>query len=127
MRGARWFLLVAIVAIFGGLLVTYVQQKRTIKAASPERPQSLPDDVNFVGEESTWSEKPANRACEKYFIKAKSHRQTKDSARVDMREVTLKLFGKDCKSYNLVTTAEATYFSNEHRFYSEGQVQITLA
>ena len=55
-----------------------------------------------------------------------SHRQLKDSSRVDMRDVTLKLFAKDCKSYNLVKTAEASYFSNEHRFVSEGQVQITL-
>ena len=70
MRGARWFLLVAIVAIFGGLLVTYQQQKRSIKAASPPRPQALPEDLNFVGERSTWSQKPADRACEKYFIEA---------------------------------------------------------
>ncbi|HEX3875699.1 MAG TPA: LptA/OstA family protein [Bryobacteraceae bacterium] len=127
MRGARSFLLVAIVAIFGGVLVTYVQQKKTIKAASPARPQSLPDDLNFVGEHSTWSEKSANSACEKYLIGADSHRQTKDSARLDMRGVELKLFSKDCKSYNLVKTAEATYFTNEHRFYSEGQVEITLS
>lgn len=127
MRGARWFLLVAIVAIFGGLTVTYLQQKRTIKAASLARPQSLPDDLNFIGEHTSWSEKPADRGCDKYFIDAGSHRQLKDSSRVDMREVTLKLYNKDCKSYNLVKTAEASYFSNEHRFYSEGQVQITLS
>jgi lipopolysaccharide export system protein LptA len=127
MRGARWFLLVAIVAIFGGLTVTYLQQKKTIKAASPAPPQSLPDDLNFIGEHTTWSQKPPDRACDKYFIDAGSHRQLKDSSRVDMREVTLKLYNKDCKSYNLVETAEASFFSNEHRFYSEGQVQITLS
>ncbi len=126
MRGTRWLLLAAIAAIFGGVLVTYYQQKRTIKAASPPRPQALPEELNFVGERSTWSQKPANRACDKYFIEAGSHRQLKDSSRVDMRDVTLKLYAKDCKAYDLVKTAEASFFANEHRFYSEGQVQITL-
>jgi lipopolysaccharide export system protein LptA len=127
MRGTRWLLLVAIAAILSGVVVTYLDQKKTIKAASPVQPQSLPDDLNFIGERDTWSEKPANRACEKYFIEAGSHRQLKDSSRVDMRDVTLKLFNKDCKSYNLVKTAEASFFANEHRFHSEGQVQITLS
>ncbi len=120
-------MLVAIVAIFGGILVTYFQQKRTIKAASPPAPQALPDDLNFVGEHSTWSQKPANRACNKYLIDADAHRQLKDSSRVDMRGVTLKLYSKDCKSYNLIKTAEASFFANEHRFFSAGQVQITLS
>ncbi len=126
MRGTRWLLLVAIAAIFGGVLVTYLDQKKTIKAASPARPQALPDDLNFIGEHTTWSQKPPNRACDKYFIDAGSHRQLKDSSRVDMRDVTLKLYSKDCKSYNLIKTAEASFFANDHRFYSEGQVQITL-
>ena len=43
-----------------------------------------------------------------------------------MRDVTLKLYNKDCKSYNLVKTGEASFFANENRFFSEGQVQITL-
>jgi lipopolysaccharide export system protein LptA len=119
-------LLVAIVAIFGGVLVTFYQQKKTIKAASPAKPQALPEEFNFVGERSTWSQKPANRACDKYFIEAGSHRQLKDSSRVDMRDVTLKLYSKDCKGYDLVKTAEASFFANEARFYSAGQVQITL-
>jgi lipopolysaccharide export system protein LptA len=126
MRGTRWLLLVAMAAVLVGVFTTYIQQKKTIKAASPARPQMLPDDLNFVGENSTWHEKASDRPCDKYFITASSHRQTKDSSRVDMRDVTLKLYSKDCKSYNLVKTAEASFFSNDNRFYSEGQVQITL-
>ncbi len=126
MRGARWFLLVAIVAIFGGLLVTYQQQKRSIKAASPARPQALPEDLNFVGEHSTWSQKRADRPCLSYSVESESHRQLKDSSRMDMRKVTLQLYNKDCKSYNLIKTDEASFYANENRFYSEGQVQITL-
>ncbi len=126
MRGSRWLLLVAIVAIIGGVSYTYRAQKQAIKAAAPSKPQALPDDLNFVGDGSTWSQKPSNRACEKYFIEAGSHRQLKDSSRVDMRDVTLKLFNKGCTAYNLIKTAEASFFSNENRFYSQGAVQITL-
>ena len=127
MRGTRWLLLVAIVAIIGGVSYTYRAQKLAIKAAAPARPQTLPEDLNFVGDGSTWSQKPSNRACDKYFIEAGSHRQLKDSSRVDMRDVTLKLFNKECTAYNLIKTAEASFFSNENRFYSQGEVQITLS
>ncbi len=50
MRGSRWLLLVAIVAIIGGVSYTYRAQKQAIKAAAPSNPQALPDDLNFVGE-----------------------------------------------------------------------------
>ena len=127
MRGTRWLLLVAIVAIICGVSFTYRAQKLAIKAAAPTKPQALPEDLNFVGDGTTWSEKASDRACEKYFIKADSNRQSKDSSRVDMRGVTLKLFNKACTSYNLITTAEASFFNNEKRFYSQGDVQITLS
>src|SRR5580658_187268 len=126
MRGTRWLLLVAIVAIIGGLVSTYQAQKQAIKAAAPLKPKALPEDANFVGDGTTWSEKASDRACGKYFIEAGSNRQTKDSSRVDMRDVTLKLFNKACTAYNLVRTAEASFFNNEKRFYSQGEVQITL-
>jgi lipopolysaccharide export system protein LptA len=126
MRGTRWLLLVAIVAIIGGVSYTYRAQQQAIKAAAPAKPQALPDDLNFVGERSTWSQKASDRPCQKYVIEAGSHRQVKDSSRVDMRDVTLKLFNKACNGYNLIKTAEATFFSNDNRFYSQGDVQITL-
>jgi lipopolysaccharide export system protein LptA len=127
MRGTRWLLLVAIVAIICGVSYTYRAEKRANKLNALTRPQALPDDANFVGEHSHWSEKAKDRACDKYYIDADSHRQTKDSSRVDMRGVTLKLFNKACTSYNLIKTAEASFFSNEKRFYSQGDVEITLS
>jgi len=127
MRGMRWLLLVAIVAIICGVSFTYRAQKLAIKAAALTKPQALPEDFNFVGDGMTWSEKASDRACEKYFIHADSSRQSKDSSRVDMRGVTLKLFNKACTSYNLVKTAEASFFNNEKRFNSQGDVQITLS
>jgi lipopolysaccharide export system protein LptA len=127
MRGTRWLLLVAIVAIICGVSLTYRAQKRAIKLNALTKPQALPENLNFVGDGTTWSEKASDRACEKYFISADSNRQSKDSSRVDMRGVTLKLFNKACTSYNLVTTAEASFFNNEKRFYSQGDVQITLS
>src|ERR1700677_1485565 len=127
MRGTRWLLLVAIVAIVCGVSFTYRAQKRAIKLNALTKPQALPEDLNFVGDGTTWSEKASDRPCEKYFIEAGSNRQSKDSSRVDMRDVTLKLFNRACTSYNLVKTAEASFFNNEKRFYSQGDVQITLS
>src|SRR6185312_16750059 len=126
MRGTRWLLLVAIVAIIGGVSYTYRAQRQAIRAAAPDKPTSLPEGLNFVGDGTTWSDKPGDRACQKYLIEAGSNRQLKDSSRVDMRDVTLKLFNKECTAYNLIKTAEASYFPNDHRFVSQGQVQITL-
>ena len=51
MRGTRWLLLVAIVAILSGLGLTYRAQKRALRAQSPPRPEALGADLNSKSRE----------------------------------------------------------------------------
>ena len=45
MRGARWFLLAAILAILGSVGLTYVNQRRDLENGAPQKPEPLPLDI----------------------------------------------------------------------------------
>jgi lipopolysaccharide export system protein LptA len=125
MRGTRWLLLVAIVAILSGLGFTYRARKRILRAQSPPTPQALADDLNATAQNWSYTETNSNHTT--FHITAEDFREVKDSSRVELKKVELKLFDKTGKTYDLVKSAAATYFKAEHRFYSEGDVEITLA
>jgi lipopolysaccharide export system protein LptA len=125
MRGTRWLLLVAIVAIVAGLGLTYRAQKKILAAKSPAKPEKLASDLNSSAEGWAYSTTDGQRT--KVSITAKDFFEAKDSSRIDLKQVTLKLFNKSGDAYDLVTSEAATFFKNAHRFYSEGEVVITLA
>jgi lipopolysaccharide export system protein LptA len=124
MRGTRWLLLVAIAAIVAGIGITYRAQKRAIRAEAPAKPASLPDDLNSTAQDWTYTESNANQTMVE--VTAKDALEARDSSRVDLKGVTLKLHDKRGGTYDLVTSAAASYFKADHRFYSQGEVQITL-
>jgi lipopolysaccharide export system protein LptA len=124
MRGTRWLLLVAIAAIVAGLGITYRAQKLAIRAQAPAKPASLPDNLNSTAQDWTYTESNANQTMVE--VTAKDALEARDSSRVDLKGVTLKLHDKRGGTYDLVTSAAASYFKADHRFYSEGEVQITL-
>jgi lipopolysaccharide export system protein LptA len=124
MRGTRWLLLVAIAAIVAGLGITYRAQKLAIRAQAPARPASLPDDLNSTAQDWSYTESNANQTMVE--VTAKDALEARDSSRVDLKGVTLKLHDKRGGTYDLVTSSAASYFKADHRFYSEGEVQITL-
>lgn len=124
MRGTRWLLLVAIAAILAGLGITYRAQKLAIRAQAPAKPASLPDELNSTAQDWVYTESNANQTMVE--VTAKDALEARDSSRVDLKGVTLKLHDKRGGTYDLVTSAAASYFKTDHRFYSEGDVQITL-
>ncbi len=124
MRGTRWLLLVAIAAIIAGLGLTYRAEKKAIRAQAPPKPASLPDDLNSSAE--NWTYTQSNASTTTVEVTAKDALEAKDSSRVDLKGVTLKLHDKRGGTYDLVTSAAASYYKTEHRFYSEGAVHIVL-
>src|SRR5947209_6798069 len=125
MRGTRWILLVAIAAIVTGLGLTYRAQKRVLRDQSPPRPAALPDDLNSTAQHWSYSETNSNHTT--FEITAEDFREVKDSSRVDLKGVVLKLHSKSGETYDLVKSAAASYTKGDHRFYSDGEVEITLA
>ncbi len=125
MRGTRWLLLVAIVAILTGLGLTYRAQRQALRAQSPPRPDALSAGLNSTARNWSYTETNSNHTT--FEITAADFSEVKDSSRVDLKEVVLKLYSKKGDTYDLVKSAAASYFKNDHRFYSEGDVEITLA
>jgi lipopolysaccharide export system protein LptA len=124
MRRTRWLLLVAIVAILGGVGVSYHLQRSSLLRGAPSRPAQLPLDLTALSEDWEWTKTENGRPL--VNIRAKSVQQGRDSGRTDLGGVQLRIFHKDGKSYDLVKSATAWLSQSERRLHSEGDVEITL-
>ncbi len=124
MRGARWLLLLAIAAILGGALIAYRAQRKTLRDNAAPAPQPLPPGLSSSAEHYKISQSIGNRKV--FDLEAEDYRQSKDSSRVDLRGVRLKLFSEDAGTYDLITSAAATLSTTDNRFYSDGDVEITI-
>jgi lipopolysaccharide export system protein LptA len=125
MRGTRWLLLVAIVAILSGLGLTYRAQKAILKAQAPAKPEALPSSLNSKSQNYYYSQ--TNNDHTTVEVSAEDVVELKDAPRVDLKGVVLKLFSKSGETYDLVKSAAASFYRTENRFYSEGEVEITIA
>jgi lipopolysaccharide export system protein LptA len=125
MRGARWLLLVAIAIIVVVVGRTYKAQKAILKHLALPKPAELPAGVGSVAEQ--WEYRRARDNHTLVEIAAKDFRQAKDAAQIDLTQVELKLHHQERRTYDLVRSAAATFFSSDERLYSEGDVDITLA
>jgi lipopolysaccharide export system protein LptA len=125
MRGARWLLLVLIAAILGGVSFTYIARKKSLREQSPQRPNPLPAGLSVSAPDHYHhTESKGNRKI--FDLDAEDLAQSKDSQRVELRGVRLKLYNRDASAYDLVTSAAATLTNSDNRFFSDGDVAITL-
>ncbi|MCU1273382.1 MAG: OstA family protein [Bryobacterales bacterium] len=125
MRGTRWLLLVAIVAILAGIGLTYRIQKRALAGTAPPKPVQLPASLSGTREDFKWTRREQGRAVVE--IHARQLRQEKDSNQVHLEQVDLKIFNKPGDQYNLVKCAKAEFDQGSSHLYSEGDVEITLS
>lgn len=127
MRGARWFVLVAIAAILFGVGLTYRKQLTAQREAPQlERPQPLPPDTSSTSAKGGWAFKDHKTGCKTVDILFDSMSRASDSSRVDLAGVKLLLYHKCESRYDVVESAKANYFEDQNRLYSEGEVTIHL-
>src|SRR5215470_2901313 len=107
MRGTRWLLLVAIVAIVGGVAFKYRAQKRALEAQAPATPPALPNELNSRAHKYSLRESDHKTGRKKFDLDAEDMSTPADSSRVDLKNVTMNVYAKDGKSYDLVTSAAA--------------------
>jgi LPS export ABC transporter protein LptC len=124
MRGTRWLLLLAILAIVAGIGVTYQTQQRVLATHAPPKPAALPVKMDSLRHGFDYERTEAGR--KKYRIISTTVSQEKDSSHVKLEEVELRLFDKTQDNYNLVKSATADYDQSASRMYSEGAVEMTL-
>jgi lipopolysaccharide export system protein LptA len=123
----RWLLLVAIAAILAAIAVTYRAKITVLQAEAPPKPAPLPPELNSASELYHFVERDThngNRMTAEIW--AKDFRELKGAPQVDLKGVTIKLPSKKGDTYNLVKSAAASYFKNDHRLYSDGEVELTL-
>lgn len=124
MRGTRWLLLLAILAILAGIGVTYQTQKRALETHAPVKPPMLPAGLSGVRDDFQWSHDEAGH--KKWELSGHKVRQEKDSNQVHLEQVTLKIYNKTGDEYDLVKSASAEFDQNASRMYSDGEVEVTL-
>src|SRR5689334_18948627 len=113
MRGTRWLLLVALIAIVCGVGLTYRAQKRLQREQAIPKPASLPDDLDSTAQNWTYTETNHNQTT--IEIVARDMKRAKDASHVDLKDLVLKTHNKNGQTYNLIKSAAASFFQNEHR------------
>ena len=126
MRGMRWLLLVAIAAILGGVVYQYRAQKRLLARNAPTATAPLSTDLKSSAEHWQHRDTDVKTGRIKSDIDAESMQQVKDASRVDLTNVTMKIYAKDGKTYDLVKSAAAAFNTEAKSLYSQGDVEITL-
>jgi len=126
MRGLRWLLLVVIAAVLYGVVATYQTKKKAIQAQVLPTPQPLPPEIAATSEHVVWSQKDQKTGCKQVDILAKNMNEAKDSGRDDLEGVTLYIYHQCEAKYDVVESAQASFFQSESRLYSEGEVRISL-
>ncbi|MBV9508244.1 MAG: LPS export ABC transporter periplasmic protein LptC, partial [Acidobacteriia bacterium] len=125
MRGARWLLLVVMAAIVSAVSLTYRAQNKLIRQNAPPKPAALPAEVGAVAEQ--WEYRRNKDNDTQVFITARDMRQAKDSNQIYLTQVELRLHHVRASTYDLVTSAAATFSSSDERLFSDVPVDITLA
>lgn len=124
MRGLRWLLLASIAAILGAVGFTYHRERRAVELATPPKPEQLPQEVTGQAQDWHLTNTVAGRAVVEIF--ARNFKQEKDSTKVELGGVRLKLFHKDGKQFDYVESAHALFDPVDKQLYSDGEVTITL-
>jgi lipopolysaccharide export system protein LptA len=124
MRRTRWLLLLAILAILGGIGITYRTQRQVLQKQAPAKPPMLPTEISGVREEFKLTRTEAG--LNKWEITAAKVRQEKDSSQTHLEQVTLRIYNKTADKYGLVKSANAEFEQNAKRLFSDGDVEITL-
>jgi lipopolysaccharide export system protein LptA len=126
MRGTRWLILVAIIAILGGVATIYRLQNRVLREQAPSKPEALAPALNSAAQDWVWVQTSAEgrTVCR---ITAKGFRQVKDTNHIELEQVELRIPARHADTYDLVHSAHAEFNQSDKRLYSDGEVDITLA
>ncbi|HSB17036.1 MAG TPA: LPS export ABC transporter periplasmic protein LptC [Bryobacteraceae bacterium] len=124
MRRTRPLLLLAILAVLCAVGVAFYVQKRFQLASTAPTPKSLPPGTSATAEYWSWSHTQEGRSVVE--VRAANYRQIREPSRFDLEKVELRIFDKDGKRYDQVSSAHAQFDIEAGVLYSDGQVDITM-
>src|SRR4051812_42700687 len=126
MRGMRWLLLVAIAAILGGVAYKYRAQKEALAKQVTPTPAALAAELSGASQHWTFRNKDLKTGRIIADIDAESMEQPSDASRVELKRVTMKIYNKEGKTFDLVKSAAASFNTTDRSLFSQGEVEITL-
>lgn len=124
MRGTRWLILLAIVAILGASVLLYLHQKQSVAQHDTPLPAILPPDTKSTAIDYEYGQSTGGQA--NYKVKAKGYRQLGDTENYELTGLELQILRNDHEHYDLIKSAKAQFNQSEGHMYSEGEVEITL-
>lgn len=124
MRGTRWLILLAIVAILFGSAYLYLVEKKSAKEHAPVKPAAISADTGSTAIDYEYGQSTNGKT--NYSVKAKTYRQIRDTPNYQLEGLELKLMLKDQQHYDLIKSAKADFNQTEGRMFSDGAVEITL-
>jgi lipopolysaccharide export system protein LptA len=123
MRGTRWLLLAAILAILGGTGFTYYTQRRAVLAHAAPKPREIASGLSASAEDWKYERNDAGKPVVKIF--AKGFSQVSNTDHMKLEGVRMELFQKDGTHFDLVKSPKADFDKNQ--MVSEGEVEIILS
>src|SRR5215467_4769526 len=124
MRGTRWLLILAILAILGGVGATYRLQRRILLSQATAKPAKMPAELKSSAEDWVWTQ--TDNGKPKAVLRARKFGQAKDTGTTELEGVRLQIAGKTGDTYDIVKCEKAQFTQAERKLYSEDQVEITL-
>jgi len=125
MRSLRWLLLVAMALIAAAVFGIYRAQRIDQQSHRRAVPASIPLDTKTMAPDWEWEQSDAN-GMPAVKVRAKNYKQSADSARAELDQIELQIYAKDHLHYDRVKSAYAQLTTADHKFYSPGDVEITL-
>ena len=124
MRGTRWLLILAILAVLAGIGIKYRLQRDILASHASAKPAKIPSDLRSSAADWVWVQTENGKP--KVTLRAHKFGQAKDTGITELEGVHLQIAGKTGDTYDVVKCEKAQFTQSERRLYSEGQVEITL-
>src|SRR5438874_12590007 len=115
MRWTRPLLLIAILAIIGGVGATYYGRLKDQNAHAAAKPPVLPDRTLSAAHDWTYTHTVKSKPV--VFVRAKDLEEV--DGKLHLTGVELHIFHKDGKEFDQVKTAKAEFDMNEGIMFSE--------
>lgn len=124
MRRIRWLFVPAILSILVFVGATYFKRKGTLAKDAPAAPAPLETGIDARSQDWRWSK--INGTCPVVKVRARSFRQIKEPSVMELEDIELELYHKNCTQFDLVKSARAQFDMTAKTLFSDGDVEITM-
>jgi lipopolysaccharide export system protein LptA len=124
MKKTRLALLVLLVSTIAVVVAGYYVTQKRNQMLAPVKPARLPEELHSTAKNWSWSQ--SSKDSPMVEVRAHDVREVKDSSRLELIDVELKVFSKAGDTYDLIRSKKAEFDQPADKIYSDGEVTIVL-